>query len=85
MLAGLDGIERGLHAPAPVEQPYDDKAAMLPRNLGRALELFSESPFWRRALGGDFVDYLSHIKRAEWDRFLSAVTDWEQREYFAIF
>ncbi len=85
VLAGLDGHLRGLHAPAPVEQPYDDKAAMLPRNLGRALDLFSESPFWRAALGGDFVDYLSHIKRAEWNRFLSAVTDWEQREYFAIF
>ena len=36
-------------------------------------------------LGDAFVDYLSTIKQAECDRFLSQVTDWEQREYFQTF
>ena len=39
----------------------------------------------RRELGASFVEYLSAIKRSEISRFNSAVTDWEQREYFEVF
>jgi glutamine synthetase len=40
---------------------------------------------FRDRFGDLFVDYIAHIKRAEMSRFLSEVTDWEQREYFEIF
>ena len=33
--------------------------------------------------GDGFVDYCVRLKEFEIGRFLSAVTDWEQREYFA--
>jgi glutamine synthetase len=43
------------------------------------------SALYRQAFGDRFVDYLAGIKEAEISRFLSEVTDWEQREYFALF
>jgi glutamine synthetase len=85
ILAGLDGVDRGLTAPDPVESPYADAAEMLPTDLGAALDLFEASAFWAGALGAEVRDYLAHIKRAEWKRFLSTVSEWEQREYFSIF
>ena len=85
VLAGLDGLERGLKPPVAVERPYGDSAEMLPTDLGSAIVAFEQSPFWREVLGTDFVDYLCRIKRAEWARYLAAVSEWEQREYFTTF
>lgn len=85
VLCGLDGIENNLAAPAPVEKPYQGQAEMLPNNLHSAIEAFENSTFYRMVLGDGFVDYLCHIKRAEWHRYLGAVSEWEQREYFSLF
>jgi len=84
VLSALDGIENGLEPPAASENPYGE-GDFLPRNIGAAIDLFEESAFYRRTLGDQFVDYLVTIKRSELERFWSAVTDWEQREYFEIF
>lgn len=83
--AGLDGIVRELAAPDPVVTPYDSSAPPLPRSLGEALTAFEDDAFIDTAFGQGFRQYLATIKRAEWDRFLATVTDWEQREYFSIF
>ena len=40
---------------------------------------------YREVLGDGFVDYLLAIKEGEVSRYLTEVTDWEQREYFEIF
>ena len=85
IIAGLDGITRGLSPPAAVEAPYDTAAGRLPDNLADAITAFDNSAFWRDTLGSTFVDYLVRIKRAEWKRFTQWVTDWEQREYFSLF
>jgi glutamine synthetase len=85
ILSGLDGVKRGLQAPVPVENPYSSDAPALPKSLIAAIERFESSAFYRDALGADFVRYLSHIKRAEWDRYLMTVSEWEQREYFSLF
>ncbi|MCB1427321.1 MAG: glutamine synthetase family protein [Zhengella sp.] len=85
ILAGLDGVTRGLTAPAPVESPYAGDAERLPRNLGAAIEAFAGSAFWRAALGETVADWLTRIKRAEWDRYLSEISEWEHREYFSLF
>ena len=58
----------------------------LPRNIADAIAHFRSSDLFRCALGDTFVDYFSHIKEFELNRFLGEdVTDWEQREYFANF
>ncbi|WP_010140112.1 glutamine synthetase family protein [Oceanicola sp. S124] len=85
ILSGLSGLEQGLDAPEPVENPYDNDAAALPPSLIAAIEAFEAGDLYRRTLGEDFVDYISFLKRAEWKRYLSIVTEWEQTEYFGIF
>ncbi len=85
ILCGLDGINRALEAPAPVETPYDSDAERLPSDLGEALDAFSKGEFYRRQLGTEFVDYLTTLKRAEWQRYLATVSPWEQDEYFDLF
>jgi len=72
--------------PGPPEaDPHDAPAPSLPGSLMEAIEVFEGSALFRKALGDTFVDYLVAIKRHEAKRFLSAVTDWEQQEYFRSF
>lgn len=85
ILSGLDGLARGLAAPDPVETPYDSAATSLPKSLLSAIEAFENSGFYRTALGDVFVDYLARIRKAEWDRYHLAVSEWEQAEYFGIY
>lgn len=86
VLSGLAGIDGGLTPPPPSDSPYDAAAGpRLPGNLGEAVEAFATSDLYRSALGDEFVDYLAGIKRAEWNRFLATVTDWEQTEYLDLF
>jgi len=83
--AGRDGIARGLRAPDPVEDPYAGEAPRLPTDLGAAIEAFEASELWPRAWGPDVGRWLATIKRAEWRRYLSEVSEWEQREYYGLF
>lgn len=85
ILSGLDGLTKGLNAPAPLTRPYDDGAELLPTSLLEAIGHFEASPLYRDMLGDDFVDYLSKLKRAEWERYAMTVSDWEQTEYFSTF
>jgi glutamine synthetase len=85
ILSGLDGINRELHPPTPVESPYDSDAEPLPGNLQQAITALKQSQFYAQQLGRSFVDYLTHIKQAEWDRYIGTVSQWEEREYLALF
>ncbi len=85
ILSGLSGIEQGLTPPAPVETPYAAEARSLPTNLGAAIDAFEKGDLFRSALGPAFVEYLAHLKKAEWSRYLSVVSDWEDREYSPLF
>ena len=83
--AGLDGIDSKRDPGSPAGTPYGTDAPMLPTNLMDAVSALDGSKLFRSRFGDRFVDWLVHIKRAEIARFLSEVTDWEQREYFDIF
>lgn len=85
ILSGLDGVTQGLFAPDAVESPYDGPAMSLPESLLAAIQEFETSTFYRDALGDDFVDYLSRIRRAEWNRYHLTVSAWEQAEYFDLY
>ena len=85
-LAGLDGVARSQEPPPPTETPYEEAdAPALPQSLMEAVPAFRNSALYREKLGDLFVDYWTDMKQAEIARFLSSVTDWEQREYFEIF
>lgn len=85
ILSGLSGLRRAAMAPPPSEDPYGDAAPLLPANLGAAIAAFSASSMYRDTLGDEAVDYLCRLKRAEWERYLSAISEWEQAEYFGLF
>ena len=74
ILAGLDGIERRLDPGPSADTPYETKAALLPKSAARGGRRAEGRPFFRDALGDDFVDYYLHIKQAEIDRFQAEVT-----------
>jgi len=83
--AGLDGIDRGLHPGASADLAYSDQAALLPGSLETALDALAASEMFQQAFGAAFVDYWIKLKRAEIARFMTEVTEWEQREYFSVF
>jgi len=85
ILSGLDGVDRKLDPGPSADTPYETKAALLPKSLHEAVLALNDDPFFRKALGAEFVDYYVHIKNAEIERFQSEVSDWEHREYFEMF
>jgi len=85
ILSGLDGLENKLTAPLPVSTPYNSDSLLLPESLNEANEMFATNEFYKSALGVTTCNYISGLKAAEWQRYISDKTDWEQREYFSLF
>ncbi len=56
------------------DTPYETKAALLPKSLREAVAALQNDPFFREALGAEFVDYYVHIKKAEIERFQAEVS-----------
>jgi len=90
LAAGLDGIERGLEAPPPVnEDVYDfneedlrERAiGVLPGTLGEALRALGEDPVIREALGEHVYGAFVRAKQAEWDDYRIRVSQWELERY----
>ena len=94
LLAGLDGIERGLTPPEPVvgdSYRLDDAHAgsALPSNLGDALDALEADTALTNAIGTDLIGTFLAMKRFEVERFEEAVgkldvetvSAWEIEEY----
>ena len=92
--AGLDGIKNDM---TPVEQISDDIYAMtkqdrkavgiesLPGNLKEALDALEADEYIKNVLGEHV--YKSYVagKKAEWNSFRTAVTEWEIDRYLSIY
>ena len=85
IVAGLDGIASSIDPGEPDLAPYESQNQLLPRSLMEARDALSSDVFFRNKFGERFIDYMLALKRSEIDRFLSHVTDWEQREYFEVY
>jgi len=83
--AGLCGVERAMVPPPRTETPYAGDGDTLPATLGEAIDAFEGSAMFRAGFGDDVVDYLVRLKRAEWERYLAALSEWEQAEYFGLY
>jgi glutamine synthetase len=86
LAAGLDGIERRLEPPAPLEGmiyelPEEVQGAPLPTTFHEALDALDADELITAALGQRLVDTFKTIKAAELERFRTWVTDWEFAEY----
>lgn len=85
LVSGLDGLDRRLELRAPTENPYETDAQRLPRSLAEAVDALEEDKAFTDAFGPDVIRWYCAIKRAEFDRYLMHVSDWEQREYLGMF
>jgi glutamine synthetase len=85
IVAGLDGLHRGLAPPPSADAPYETEARRLPASLEHALDALLADPVLVEGFGRGFVDYLVRVKRAELARHAAEVSDWEHREYFDLF
>ncbi len=90
LAAGLDGIDKELTAPPPVnEDVYDfdeddlrERAiGLLPGTLGEALRELASNNVIRDALGEHVYQAFDRAKQAEWDDYRIRVTDWELERY----
>lgn len=88
--AGLDGIERELEAPEPVNEDLFHFTALdleergigtLPGTLGEALGALEADDVVRDALGEHIAPWYLLAKRAEWDEYRIRVSEWEIERY----
>jgi glutamine synthetase len=90
LAAGIDGIERELHEPEPVEENlyhFTDEdlerrhIPTLPATLGEAVAEMKADPLIREALGDHVFEKLTDAQQSEWDEFRKHVTQWERDRY----
>jgi glutamine synthetase len=90
---GLDGIERQLEPPAPVEEdvyhfsPEQLRArnlGTLPGSLGEALEELRRDELVRDTLGSHVLERFIEAKSSEWDDYRLQVTPWELARYLPV-
>ena len=92
--AGLDGVEKGLTLPDPVEESLFEMDASrvaeraiqeLPGTLGDALEALKADPVVCEALGDHVLEHYVEAKSAEWNEYRTQVTQWELDRYLEAF
>jgi glutamine synthetase len=90
LAAGLDGIEKKMIPPPPVEENIykftDDEASkrkidVLSRDLMEALDNLEKDKIIRDTLGEYTYEKLRHLKLREWNDYRIQVTQWEIDEY----
>ena len=94
LAAGLDGIERKLTPPDPVEENlYHFDAAklesrnirQLPGTLREALDELNRDAVIREALGDHIFERFVEAKTEEWDEYRMQVSGWEVDRYLEAF
>jgi glutamine synthetase len=94
LAAGLDGIERKLTPPAPVEENLyhfdaakleSRKIKQLPGTLREALDELSRDQVIREALGEHIFERFVEAKTEEWDEYRMQVSAWEVDRYLEAF
>ncbi|MEO6577850.1 MAG: type I glutamate--ammonia ligase [Candidatus Limnocylindria bacterium] len=94
LAAGLDGIERKLTPPDPIEENLyhfdaakleSRKIKQLPGTLREALEELKEDEVIRDALGDHVFERFIEAKTEEWDEYRTQVSAWEVERYLEAF
>lgn len=78
------GVVDGLSPPPPEEQDcleHQSTDRHVPDDLARALDALEADAPLVNAVGPDMIALFLSIKRAEWQKFAAAVTDWELTYY----
>jgi glutamine synthetase len=92
--SGLDGVKNGLTPPPEVkrdifkmtaEEMAAEGIAVMPANLKEAVEELKANPIAIPTLGEHIFEKYVQAKEKEWDRFRTAVTEWELEEYLSVY
>ena len=92
--AGMDGVNRKLDPGEPQTlnlydlSPADLAArgiAVLPQNLGQALDALAADPLFGEKLGRDLIAEFIKLKRMEWVEYSRHVSDWEVNRYLEFY
>ncbi len=90
LAAGLDGIEKQMPLPEPLEDDVftmsdselsEHGVARLPRTLDEAIRLAEKSELLEKTLGSTVMANFLANKRLEWQEFSNTVTDYELARY----
>ena len=83
--SGINGVQARMHAPKATAAPYAAQDGLLPKSLGKALEMLNSDFSFCAEFGTDFIRYFTRIKESEVARYESAEDkdDWQRREYFS--
>ena len=83
--AGLGGMQARLQAPRATVSPYGAQDGLLPKSLGKALQMLNNDVTFCAAFGQDFVRYYTRVKTSEVARYEIAEDkdEWQRREYFS--
>jgi glutamine synthetase len=89
--AGLDGLDRELQPPEPIEVDpatlsEDQRAGRgivpMPATQAEALDALEADELLRRALGGALADSYLAVRRSEWEAYSAEGEEFEQRGHF---
>lgn len=92
LVAGLQGIDRGLAPPAPVADDLYERAQAgqalppaLPADLRAALQALEEDTVLRQGVGEAFCTQFLQLKREEWAAYGQHISPWEMARYAQAF
>jgi glutamine synthetase len=94
LMAGLDGVERGLDPGEPLRQNMYllDEAELralgvetLPRTLLEAVEALDSDPLMEETLGPELKRAFVELKRQEWWDYHNDISPWEIERYLTFF
>ena len=94
LTAGLEGIEKKMSPPRPVEEDvylFDEKrlaeygVVTLPGSLGEAIEEMERDALIAETLGEHAYRSFLEARRMEWDEYRQQVTTWEIKRYLPTF
>lgn len=90
LAAGLDGIEKKMAAPEPINEDVfewtpaelaEKGVGVLPGTLAEALDDLAANAVIRGALGSHIYDVYDRAKREEWEEYRIHVSAWELERY----
>jgi glutamine synthetase len=81
---GFLGMQEQIEPSAPVGGNAYARPSTLPRDLHAALDALANCPELTNWMGKDFAQIYTAVKRAEWKKHISTITEWEREKYFKL-
>jgi glutamine synthetase len=94
LAAGLDGIEKQMEPPPPVNKNIytmsarersRNKVGRLPGNLSEAVIAFEKDQVIRDTLGEHVFTHFVEAKKQEWSEYIAQVHEWELNRYLGVY